>query len=125
MYRVELGGRTIGETKLETADPPMGVVGGRIEFQIDENPFELIKRHCEESGATINDFDSDLEYIDTQTIDDLRIYRADGREIEGIAGGAFSGFREEGYYVTILGVPYPFYAEEFPHHCDAYDNQFK
>ena len=125
MYRVELAGKLIGETRLEVADPPMGVVGGLIEWRISDNPYQLLKKHCEEYGATINDLDPNLEFIDTQTIDELRVFRLDGKEIEGIAGGVFSGFAEDGYHVTILGVPYPFYDEEFPHHREAYENKFK
>lgn len=36
----------------------------------------------------------------------------------------FCGFRDEGYGITILGVPYPCYGEEFPHHREAYEKQF-
>ena len=35
------------------------------------------------------------------------------------------GFADEGYTVTVLGVPYPFYADEFPHHRAAYDRRFE
>ena len=42
MYRVELAGKLIGETRLEVADPPMGVVGGLIEWRISDNPYQPV-----------------------------------------------------------------------------------
>ena len=30
-----------------------------------------------------------------------------------------------GFEITIEGIPYPFYEEEFPHHRKAYEDMFK
>ena len=43
-YRIELDGEFIGESSLETADPPMGVVGGKVTFAITEDPYFFFKR---------------------------------------------------------------------------------
>jgi hypothetical protein len=72
----------------------------------------------------VNEEDPKYEFIDTQTIPDLHVLRSDGFEISGI-GRCITGFRDEGHEITILGIPYPFYTEEFPHHRKAYDEQFK
>jgi hypothetical protein len=32
--------------------------------------------------------------------------------------------KDEGYEISILGIPYPFYKEEFPHHVKEYENMF-
>ncbi|MFN7343784.1 MAG: hypothetical protein ACK5S4_00415 [bacterium] len=125
MYRVELNGKVIGETQLESADPPMGVVRGKVTFKIEDDPYLLIKSHCQIHGILINQDEKEIGLIDTQNIASLKVFRIDGVEIAGLPGTSICGFRDEGYEITILGVPYPFYEEEFPHHCAAYEAQFK
>ena len=124
MYRVCLSGEEIGTTALESADPPMGCVSGVIAFCVSTSPYHLFLNHCQLHNVTVNEIDPEHEFIDTQTIPDLRVFRADGFEISGI-GRCIVGFREGGYEITVLGIPYPFYAEEFPHHRRAYDESFK
>ena len=125
MYRVELDGQVLGETALESADPPMGVVSGKVKFAYDDCPYALFKDYCRVHGIPINQDEDEFGYIDTQNIPGLRVFRSDGIEIVGVPGTSIRGFREDGYEITILGVPYPFYAEEFLHHCEAYDRQFQ
>lgn len=125
MYRVELDGKVIGETRLETADPPMGVVGGKVIFSFTDCPYSFFKDYCSSHGVLINLDDAQFGFIATQNIEGLKVFRADRVEIAGIPGASISGLREDGYDITILGVPYPFYGEEFPHHCEAYDKQFE
>jgi len=125
MYRVELNGNVIGETQLESADPPMGVVGGKVAFKIADDPYLLIKCHRQTQSTPINQDEEEIGLIDSQNIASLKVFRIDGVEITDVTGAAISGFREDGYMITILGVPYPFYEEEFPHHCAAYEAQFK
>ena len=124
MYRVHLNGKEIGTTLLERADPPMGVVLGKVSFSIPGSPYYLFLDYCRSHDVPVNYLEPDDELIHTDVIPDLRIFRADNTEISG-QGCCIEGMKEDGYYVTILGVPYPFYAEEFPHHCKAYDEQFK
>src|SRR4051812_12460562 len=107
MYRVELEGKEIGMTALEIADPPMGVVGGRIVFSITDSPYLFFKNYCKDHGIQINEDDEELGLIDTMNILKLKVYREDGLEIAGIPGTAITGLRDEGYDITILGIPYP------------------
>ena len=124
MYRVLLNNEEIGVNSLESGDPPMGVVSGKISFHPSITPFRLFLDHCRAHTVTLNSADPEFEFIDTQVIPQLRVVRTDGVEISGV-GCCITGFKGEGYEVTILGIPYPFYAEEFPHHRKAYDDQFK
>ena len=124
IYGIKLDGETIGETSLETGDPPMGVVCGKVLFSISENPYTFFKSYCHSKGITINQDEEELGFIDTQNIIGLKVFRSDGIEIAGEPGASICGFSDEGYDITILGVPHPFYGEEFPHLCKEYDKQF-
>lgn len=124
MYRVLLNGEEIGITSLESGDPPMGVVSGRVSFHTSKPPFHLILDHCRAHNVTLNSAEPGPEFIDTQAISGLRVFREDGLEIAG-QGCCITGSKGDGYEITVLGVPYPFYGEEFPSQCKAYDEQFK
>lgn len=123
-YKVRLAGHEIGETMLESADPPMGVVSGRIIFNGVKSGYDLFKTHCTAKGVAINnDFPKD-KFIDTQHIHDLEVISDDGAAILGQAS-AVTGFDEEGFEVQIFGIPYPFYEEQFPDHVKQYQEKFK
>ena len=124
-YNVFLDGQKIGTTQLEKADAPMGVVFGLIEFKAIQSPYRLFKYYCAKNKIAINLDDPKFEFIDTQVIPELKVLRQDGLEINGEAGNAVCGMKEEGYEITILGIGYPFFEEEFPHHTEAYKNQFE
>jgi hypothetical protein len=95
MYRVVLGNVEIGWTQLEKADPPMGVAFGKISFHGEISLYNLFLEHCQTHDVTINELDPNFEFIDTQCIPELRVYRQDGREIEGV-GVHITGMKDEG-----------------------------
>lgn len=124
-YKVVLGNKEIGTSKLEKADAPMGVAFGLIDFNEIETPYEFFKEYCLENNIVINTDDPEFEFIDTQVISELKVFREDGLEIKGVAGNAITGMKDEGYEISILGISYPFYEDEFPHHVEHYENMSK
>ncbi|MEO0468805.1 MAG: hypothetical protein AAF206_04225 [Bacteroidota bacterium] len=115
-YKIVLDGTEIETSRLEKADAPMGVVWGEIAFQEIPSPYRLFKDHFVKHGIAINADDPEHGFLDTQTISGLQVFRQDEREIKGIAGNSITGMEEEGYEISIMGIAYPFFAEEFPHH---------
>lgn len=124
IYSILLNGLLIGTTELEKADAPMGVAFGLIEFNGIESPYEFFKDYCQKNKIVINTDDPEFEFIDTQVMSELKVFRQDGMEIKGVAGNAITGMKDEGYEISILGIPYPFYEDEFPHHVKEYENMF-
>jgi hypothetical protein len=102
----------------------MGVAFGLIEFNGIESIYEFFKEYCLKNNIVINTDDAEFEFIDTQVISGLKVFRQDGLEIKGVAGSAITGMKEDGYKISILGINYPFYEEEFPHHVKEYVNMF-
>ena len=123
VYSVYLDSQEIGVTRLEKADASMGVAFGLINFRNVESPYQLFREYCLENGIIINTDDPEVEFIDTQVIKSLKVFRSDGLEIKGEVGNAICGIKEEGYEISILGIGYPFYEEEFPHHVKEYKNR--
>ena len=124
LYNITLNGTLIGTSELEKADAPMGVAFGLIEFNGIKSPYEFFKEYCLKNNIVINTDDPEFEFIDTQVMSELKVFRQDGIEIKGVAGNAITGMKDEGYEISILGIPYPFYVEEFPHHVKEYENMF-
>lgn len=122
-YIVFLDNQRIGTTQLEKADAPMGVVMGLIEFEGVASPYHLFRNYCENNNVPINENDLEDEVIFTESIAGLKVLNEAEVEIKGV-GITVSGSKNEGYYVDIFGIPYPFYGEEFSHHCEAYEKQF-
>lgn len=123
-YRVQLIDRLIGFTEFESADPPMGCVNGKIEFEPDIEPYSFFSDHCRANDIPTNEDDPDGKVILTQNIPGLVAITPEGKTIEA-AGAVIQGFEEEGYEIDLVGIPYPFYGIEFKHHRERYDNQFK
>ena len=70
-------------------------------------------------GNNINaDEFPDEKFISTQTIPTLKVLNETRTEIKGIVC-YFAGVDSDGYEINIIGVPYPFLEEEFPHHVNA------
>ena len=123
-YHIYLAGKYLGYTYFESADPSMGVVMGKIYFEDIKSPYSLVRDYCRENGVLLNEDDSELEAISTQSIDALRVVSEKGVEIKGL-GSTILGFREDGYEIDVFGIPYPFYGEEFPGHREDYENKFR
>ena len=124
-YRIALEGQTIGNSQLERADAPMGVVMGWIDFNEMADPYHFFRAYCLKNKIPLNLDDAQWGAIDTQVIPNLQVFRPDGLLIKGCAGNTISGMREEGFEVTILGIDYPFFEAEFPHHVKTYQERFK
>jgi len=123
IYNILLNELLIGTTELEKADAPMGVVFGLIEFNGIESPYEFLKEYCLNKQIELaSDYPED-KMISTMSIPELKIKRDNGIEIKGI-GNQITGMDNEEYEISIFGIPYPFYEEEFPHHVKEYKNMF-
>ena len=114
-YKILLDGKLIGKSRLENAEPSLGVVTGLIEFYGVESPYLFLKEYCLKNNIIINQHDPALEFIDTQVIPGLIVVNPKGIEIKGVAGNAICGMKTEGYEISVMGIEYPFYKEEFPH----------
>lgn len=121
-YTIMLDDTIIGKTKFELADAPMGVVSGKIIFTKPISEFELFKSFCKENGCKINEIDEKYKFIDTQVIKELKVFRKDGFELKG-DGNYITGMESEGFQISIIGIAYPFYEQEFPHHVKEYWNK--
>ncbi len=123
-YSIYLNGDLIGTTRLEKADAPMGVVFGIILFIESNIGYNFLKEYCKSNGIQLaNEYPED-KFISTRTINSLVIRNEQGIEIKGV-GNQISGMDSEGFEISIEGIGYPFYEEEFPHHVKAYNEMFK
>ena len=123
-YKVLLDGEEIGTSKLENSDAPMGAVFGEIIFKKNEWNYDSIKSYCLTNNIKIVDDYPEDKLISTRTIDSLVVRDEQGIEIKGV-GNQISGLDSEGFEISIEGIAYPFYEEEFPHHVKAYNEMFK
>ena len=124
IYNLHLNGILIGTSELEKGDAPMGVVLGELKFSESNFGYEYIKKYCVEKNIKLAyDYPED-KMISTMSISELKITNQNGIEIIGI-GNQISGMDNEEYEISIFGIPYPFYKEEFPHHVESYENMYK
>jgi hypothetical protein len=56
-------------------------------------------------------------------IPDLKVQDVSGYPIKGLAT-SISGMDSDYLEISIIGISYPFYQEEFPHHVKAYQDRF-
>jgi hypothetical protein len=122
VYNILLGDKLIGTTTFEKADAPMGVVFGQIKFLDIDSPYDFLKYYCEKNNIQFDDFQND-KGISTRTIPTLKITNYKGQEITGL-GNQISGMDSDSYELTIEGISYPFYGDEFPHHVKADEKRF-
>ena len=123
-YNIFLDDKIIGTTALEKADAPMGVVFGDIKLYDISSGYEFFKSYCLTKGIEIIYDYPDDKLISTSYIPTLKVINSSGIEIKG-QGTSIDGMDSDVFQVTIFGVPYPFYEEEFSHHVKAYEDQFK
>lgn len=123
LYEIFLNDNKIGTSELENADAPMGVVFGQIKFINISSGYDFLKKYCLTNNIEIIiDYPED-KLIATADIATLKVINSNGTEIKG-KGTNIEGMDSDVFQVTILGIPYPFFEEEFPNHRVAYDNQF-
>lgn len=123
-YNIFLDDKIIGTTELEKADAPIGVVFGLIHFTNIISQYDFFKKYCLENNINLADDYPEDKLISTRTIKNLVVRNEDGIEITGL-GNQISGMDDNEFEITLEGVAYPFFEEEFPHHVKAYEEQFK
>ena len=122
-YLIKIEGKLIGYSDLEKADAPMGVAFGLIEFNGIVSPYEFLREYCLNNQIELATHYPEDKMISTMSIPELKITSDNGIEIKGI-GNQITGMDNEEYEISIFGIPYPFYEEEFPHHVKKYENMF-
>ncbi|MGB3546079.1 MAG: hypothetical protein WBA17_03845 [Saprospiraceae bacterium] len=110
---------TIGKTKLESADAPMGVVFGKIIEDNGQIDYDFIKLYCQNNEIELAFDHQEDKLICTRTIVQLQVFSPAAIEIKGV-GNQITGMDGDGYEIIIEGIGYPFYGEEFPQHREAY-----
>ena len=123
VYDIYLEKIKIGITAFEKADAPMGVVFGNITFLNIPSPYKFLKEYCLQNSLAFTNDPKD-KFISTFDIPNLQVINLEGIEIKGISN-SIAGMDNEDYEISIIGIPYPFYEKEFPHHVKLYNDQFK
>ena len=123
-YDVLLDGQKIGTTELEKADAPMGVVFGKIAFVDTVSGYDFFKTYCTNNKIEMSFCGHNDEGLSMNDLSCVKVVSRDGSEIQGLAVSIF-GMDSEGFDVEIIGIPYPFYEIEFPHHVKSYHEQFE
>jgi hypothetical protein len=124
LYDIFLDNKKIASTELEKADAPMGVVFGQINFISINSGYDFFKNYCIENNIKFTDY-PEGRHIQTMNIPNLKVLDRNGKEIIGQHGCNVDGMDSDRFEITILGIPYPFYEEEFPLHIKAYHEMFK
>jgi hypothetical protein len=121
-YILELDGVKIGYTEFEYADPPMGVVHGRILFEEVDSPYDFFKNHCKKFNVEITaDLPKD-QLITTYIIPQLKVILENGKELQGW-GGAIEGMDSDEFKIEFSGVSRELMQTEFRHHLKKYNEQ--
>ena len=113
-FEVKLNGETIGFSRLEGGDPPMGLAHGQF---IPSPAYRSVQQNCIEHG------------INGVVLPGLTVYTDRGTSV-GCSGGVqiidlSPELGDIGIQIHVNGIPYPLYAELFPQHVKAYKDQFR
>lgn len=125
-YNIFFNKERIGTTQFEQADAPMGVVFGKINFDIDisdaNSEYDFIKNFFIKNKIEYIDYQED-KIITTMNIPDLQIISEEGILMNKHEGISISGMAGEGFEITVLGL------EQlnilFPNHSKAYHEKMK
>ena len=123
-YSVKLYDVVIGYTQLEKADPPLGLVSGKIELQNLDSGYDFFSVYCKETEAQINVDYPDFKFIDAESIRGLGIFNSLDIPINGTTT-TIRGFDSDSFEIEVTGIPKTEYESLFPEHNAAYENQFK
>ena len=115
IYTIFLDNKNIGTTNLEYADISMGVVFGKINFIESYFGYDFIKDYCNINNIKHTDYKED-KIISTTHIPNLRVKSVNKVEIIGL-GCSIEGMDKEGFQITILGIEFSLYKQEFPQHA--------
>ncbi|QOG04763.1 hypothetical protein [Flavobacterium sp. MDT1-60] len=118
-YILELNGIIIGYTEFEFADPPMGVVHGKIIFDEIDSPYDFFKNHCKKFNVQINTDFPNEKFIDTAIIPQLKVFLQNENQLHGW-GGAISGMDSDEFEIQFGGISSELMQTEFKHHYIRY-----
>jgi hypothetical protein len=119
LFIVTVNNKRIGYTEFEYADPPMGVVHGKIIFDDLPSPYEFFRTHCIHNHVQINSDEPEERLIDTQVIPQLRVLLENGEELKGW-GGAITGMDSDVFEIQFGGVSSELMQTEFENHYNEY-----
>jgi hypothetical protein len=123
-YTVKLYDIVIGYTQLEKADPPLGLVAGKIELENIDSGYDFFSVYCKETESLINVDYPDFKFIDAENIRGLNLFTTNDELISGKTI-TIRGFDSDSFEVEVIGIQKNIYESLFPAHIDAYENQFK
>lgn len=121
-YIIKCDGKVIGYTFFESGDPPMGVVSGTIYFEGVGSGYEFVISQKDSGAVTIFENKPEDKLVNVE-FENITVFSESGMEIRGV-GVNISGI-DDVFYISVLGIAYPFYEEEFPQRVEAYENHFK
>ena len=102
----------------------MGTVFGQIHLINTISRYAYFKSYCLTNNIALTDDYPEDKLISTQTIKNLKVLNADGIEVKGL-GNQISGMDSDAFEITLVGISYPFFEEEFPNHVIEYKEQLK
>jgi hypothetical protein len=121
VFLIYSGDTLIGRSALEGGDPPMGVASGKFVPTDAYTSFRSQMLCAKDGGGKSRSDIRILSSLSAETADGVLVVCSGGVEVlEYIDQDETFGIE-----VFCLGIGYPTYAELFPHHVKAYDDQFK